>query len=91
MILARVEGNAVSTICHPSLKGWRLLVCQPVNDLGDPQSDMLLAVDTHGAGLGQTVMLSSDGINTRKVVGDDRSPLRYTVQAVIDDPKEALA
>lgn len=84
MVLARVEGNVTTTVCHPSLRGWRLLICQPISDTGQASGDPILAVDTHGAGHGQTVMLSSDGLNTRSVVGDDHSPLRYTVQAVID-------
>ena len=31
MRLARVEGNIVATRKHPSLDGWRLVVCQPIN------------------------------------------------------------
>lgn len=91
MNLARVEGNIVSTVCHSSLKGWRLLICQPVDDYGVMSGDPILAVDTLGAGLGQIVMLTSDGMNTRKVVGDDHSPLRYTVLAIVDEPVEAEA
>ena len=30
MRLARVEGNVVATRKHPSLEGWRLVVCQPI-------------------------------------------------------------
>lgn len=90
MNLARVEGNVTSTVCHPSLKGWRLLICQPVDDFGEIHGDPILSVDTLGAGMGQVVMLTSDGMNTRKVVGDDHSPLRYTVLAIVDDPKETL-
>ncbi len=90
MLLARVEGNIVTTVCHPSLKGWCLLLCQPVTDSGELQGDPIVAVDTHGAGHGQLVALTSDGLNTRNVVSDDRSPLRYTVQAIVDEcEKEA--
>lgn len=88
MNLARVEGNVVSTVCHPSLRGWRLLICQPVDESGASSGDPILAVDTLGAGMGQLVTLTSDGLNTRNVVGDDHSPLRYTVLAVMDDSKE---
>ena len=35
MRLARVEGNIVATRKHPSLDGWRLVVCQPINLEGE--------------------------------------------------------
>jgi len=35
MRLARVEGNVVATRKHPSLEGWRLVVCQPINLEGE--------------------------------------------------------
>ncbi|MDQ8204638.1 EutN/CcmL family microcompartment protein [Pelagicoccus sp. SDUM812003] len=89
MNLARVDGNVTTTVCHRSLQGWRLLICQPVDGDGVASGDPILAVDTLGAGFGQIVMLTSDGLNTRKVVGDDHSPLRYTVLAIVDDKEEA--
>ena len=91
MLLARVEGNVTTTVCHSSLSGWRLLICQPICDAGALAGDPIIAVDTHGAGIGQSVMLSSDGLNTRAVVGDDHSPLRYTVQAIIDEVEDEEA
>lgn len=91
MNLARVEGSVTTTVCHPSLRGWKLMICQPVDSDGVAAGDPILAVDPLGAGVGQLVTLTSDGLNTRKVVGDDHSPLRYTVQAILDDAKEALA
>ena len=30
MMFARVEGNITATRKHPSLEGWRLLICQPI-------------------------------------------------------------
>ncbi|MGE5072788.1 MAG: EutN/CcmL family microcompartment protein, partial [Anaerolineae bacterium] len=37
MLLARVEGNVVATRKHPSFEGRRLLICQPINALGEPE------------------------------------------------------
>ncbi|MBL4576449.1 MAG: ethanolamine utilization protein EutN, partial [Opitutaceae bacterium] len=34
MQLARIDGNIVSTISHPSLQGWRTVICQPLDSDG---------------------------------------------------------
>lgn len=88
MVLARIEGNIVATVCHGSLRGWRLLICQPIDERGSLAGEPIIAVDTMGAGMGQVVVLTSDGQKTREVVGDERSPLRYTVLGVVDDIAE---
>ena len=38
MLLARVEGNVVATRKHPSFEGWRLVICQPINNAGEPEA-----------------------------------------------------
>jgi microcompartment protein CcmK/EutM len=88
MLLARVEGNVVATRKHPSLEGWRLVICQPVSQAGEPEGVPQVAIDAHGAGLHQRVVISSDGLATRKAVGDDKSPARWMVVGVVDE-KEA--
>jgi microcompartment protein CcmK/EutM len=89
MLLARVEGNVVATRKHPSLQGWRLLICQPINRAGQPQGAPQVAIDPHGAALHQRVIISSDGLAARKLVGDDKSPARWTVIAVVDEGEPA--
>jgi len=85
MLLARVEGNIVATRKHPSLEGWRLVICQPENSTGEPEVVPQIALDRHGAGLHQRVVISSDGMAARKAVGDEKSPARWTVVAIVDD------
>ena len=85
MLLARVEGNIVATRKHPSLEGWRLVICQPENMVGDPEGVPQIAIDPHGAGLHQRVVISSDGMAARKAVGDENSPARWMVVAVVDE------
>jgi microcompartment protein CcmK/EutM len=86
MLLARVEGNVVATRKHPSFAGWRLVICQPINQAGEPEGVPQVAIDPHGAGLHQRVVISSDGLAARKLVGDDKSPARWTVIGVVDEP-----
>ncbi len=85
MLLARVEGNLVATRKHPSLQGWRLVICQPVNANDEPEGVPQVAIDPHGAGMHQRVVISSDGMAARKLVGDEKSPARWTVVAVVDE------
>jgi len=85
MLLARVEGNVVATRKHPSLVGWRLLICQPVNQTGEPEGVPQVAIDAHGAGLHQRVVISSDGSAARSAVGDEKSPVRWMIVGVVDE------
>ena len=84
MLLARVEGNVVATRKHPSFEGWRFVICQPINNAGEPEGAPQVAIDPHGAGLHQRVIISSDGLAARKVVGDKKSPARWMITGIVD-------
>lgn len=85
MLLARVEGNLTATRKHPSLEGWRLVVCQPIGRDGAAEGVPQVAIDGLGAGLHQRVVISSDGAAARKAVGDERSPARWLVVGIVDE------
>jgi ethanolamine utilization protein EutN len=84
MLLGTVIGHATSTIKHPSLAGWKLLVVQPLNAQRTPDADPVIAIDSIGAGAGSTVVLSSDGKAGRELVKDKKSPVRYFVCGLVD-------
>ena len=86
MLLARVEGNVVATRKHPSFEGWRLVICQPIGAAGEPEGVPQIAIDSHGAGMHQRVVISSDGAAARKAVGDPKSPARWIVIGIVDEP-----
>jgi ethanolamine utilization protein EutN len=90
MLLARVEGNVVATRKHPSLEGWRLVICQPISAVGEPEGTPQIAIDPHGAGLHQRVVISSDGAAARKAVGDDKSPARWMITAIVDEKEPGV-
>lgn len=89
MLLARVEGNVVATRKHPSFEGWRLVICQPIGRDGQPEGVPQIAIDAHGAGLHQRVIISSDGLASRKAVGDDQSPARWMIVGLVDEQEKA--
>ena len=90
MLLARVEGNVVATRKHPSFDGWRLVICQPIGQAGDPEGVPQIAIDAHGAGMHQRVLISSDGAASRKAVGDEKSPVRWMVVGVVDEKEPGV-
>jgi microcompartment protein CcmK/EutM len=91
MILARVDGVIVSTICHPSMVGCRSVICQPLDFTGRPEGAPVLALDPLSAGRHQRVMISTDGSKTRDHVGDPKSPLRNLILAIIDEDETETA
>jgi ethanolamine utilization protein EutN len=80
-----VVGTATSTVKHPSMQGWKLLVVQFYGvDGRTPDGDPVLAVDALGAGKGQRVILSSDGKATRELLASDTTPVRWSVIGIED-------
>ncbi len=89
MQLARIDGTVTATVCHPSMRGCRTVICQPLDADGRDDGPPVLAVDPHGAGLHQRVFFTTDGSATREFVRDPHSPLRNFVLAVVDAPTGA--
>ena len=75
----------MATIKHPSLDGWKLTICQPIGVSGAPEGVPQIAIDRHGAAMHQRVMISSDGLATRKLVGNDKSPARWVLIGILDE------
>ena len=84
MLMCRVEGSAISTIRHPSLKGWRLLICQPLNEAGEKTDLPILCLDNLGAGKHQVIIVTSDGKSVREKMGCPSTPARYMSIAILD-------
>jgi microcompartment protein CcmK/EutM len=55
MQLGRVIGNVVATAKDPSLQGKKLLLVQPVDGEGRDKGRVFVAVDSVGAGAGETI------------------------------------
>jgi len=88
MKLAEIKGYVTSTVKHCSFDGWRLLIAQPVDDTGTPDGAPQVVIDRFGAALHQRVILTSDGSEARQLVGDERSPARWSVLGIVDPEKE---
>ena len=88
--IARVEGNVTATRKHPSFEGWRLVICQPIGQSGEAEGSPQIAIDAHGAGMHQRVVISSDGSEARKAVGDPKSPARWLVVGIVDEKEPGV-
>ena len=85
MIIGNVIGQATSTMKHPTLRGWKLLVVLPLSSDGRrPDGDPVLAIDRLGAGAGDRVMISSDGKFTAEQIGKQATPVRWSVIGIVD-------
>jgi len=85
MNLALVIGHATATIKHPTLKGWKLIVVQPLDARGKPDGDPQLALDRMGAIRRGRVMITSDGAAVREMVGSKNTPARWAVIGLVDE------
>ncbi len=83
MQLGRVIGTATSTIKHPSFQGERLLVVQLETQSGGPDGEPVLAFDRLGAGRGDTVLLTNDGLALQEQIGRT-TPGRWSVMGLPD-------
>ena len=84
MKLARVAGTVVSTIHSGFFDGHKLLLCDLLDERQRPQGSYLIAVDTVGAGEGETVLLLDEGNSARQVVGVNDAPVRTVIVGIVD-------
>lgn len=84
MILGRVCGSIYSTINHNFYNNQRLLVVDRIKMDGTLTGKYLIAVDTVGAGSGETVLVLDEGGSARQVVNDQSAPIRSVIVGVVD-------
>ncbi len=85
MILARVAGRITSTIHHRDMARRTLLLCRAVDPEGRPTGGYVIAIDTVGAGAGETVLVLDEGNGARQVLGVPGMPVRSVVVGIVDD------
>ena len=56
MQLANIIGNATATVKHPTLKGQKLLIAQPLGASGSADGDPVLMIDHLGCGIGDQII-----------------------------------
>jgi ethanolamine utilization protein EutN len=85
MQLARIIGRAISTVKHASFNGATLHVVQPLlHDRKTADGDPQIVIDMVSAGVGDLVMITSDGRLLRERLGSSTTPGRWSTVAIID-------
>ena len=82
---AKVIGSITATVKHSSMQGAKMLLVQPQLVEGQADGDPLIAVDGVGAGMGETVLITSDGRHSRKILQTDATPVRWTIIGIVDE------
>ena len=84
MRLGRVAGTVVATVSAPVFEGRRMLLCDLLDEAGEPTGGYTLAVDAVGAGAGERVLIVDEGNSARQVVGWKNAPIRAVVVGIVD-------
>jgi microcompartment protein CcmK/EutM len=84
MLIARVIGELVATHKHISHEGRKLLLVQPLNLDGTDRGDAVVAMDAVDAGVGDKVLLATEGFSAMTSVGRPNSPIDMSVIGFID-------
>lgn len=88
MKLGRVVGTVVSTINAPDFDDRTLLLCDLLDPAGQPAGGYVIAVDTVGAGAGETVLILDEGNSARQVLSAPGAPIRTLVVGIVDEVLE---
>lgn len=87
MFIGKVVGNVWATRKHRQLKNCKLLLVKPVS-AHDPDEfigDTTLAIDGGvDAGPGNIVLVLDEGGSARKVLNNEKAPVRTVICGVID-------
>lgn len=84
MFIARVIGDVVSTIEHPTLRDRKMLVVERLTERCEPTGDSQLAVDSVDAGVGDIVLVLDEGGSAGLVTELDNPPIRTVIVGVVD-------
>ena len=83
MLIAKVEGTAVSTVKHDSLANQRLLLVTPADPAGKPTGQPIVAVDLVGAGEGELIFIAQ-GSTARIAAGSEGNAADAAVVGIVD-------
>ena len=84
MKIGRVVGTVVATVSAPVFNARTMLVCDILSPSLETTGGYTLAVDSVGAGVGETVLILDEGNSARQIVGAKDAPIRAIVVGIVD-------
>jgi ethanolamine utilization protein EutN len=84
MLIGRVIGEVWATQKQASHEGRKILYVQPLNLDGSDRGDPLLALDAVDAGVGERVLVTTEGWSAMTAVDRPNSPVDMAIVGIID-------
>ncbi|NOX66182.1 MAG: EutN/CcmL family microcompartment protein [Chlorobi bacterium] len=83
MLLGKVIGSVWATRKYESIKGYKILLVQPLNSDNEKLGDPIMALDTVGAGPGETIfyITASEAVIPLDV---DMAPVDASIVGIVD-------
>ncbi len=74
-----------ATVKHPAYAGHAMFVVQPVDEHGKDAGPSFVAVDHAQAGIGDTVLVLTEGNGVRQILQQgDQVPIRSLIVGIVD-------
>lgn len=83
MYLGKVVGTVVSTSKNEGLTGSKLLLIKRLTEKLEPTGNTDIAVDSVGAGVGETVIVAG-GSSARRIFDNPNSPIDLAIVGIVD-------
>jgi ethanolamine utilization protein EutN len=84
MQIGKVVGTVVATQKNRKLEGAKLLLVQPLALDGQPRGVALLAIDSVGAGVGETVLVVIEGKAAGDALGRKAAAVDAAIIGIVD-------
>jgi len=84
MLIGRIIGDIVATQKTPSHSGCKILVVQPLALDSSDRGDTVLALDAVDAGVGDRVLVVTEGWSAMSAVEREHAPIDMAVVGVVD-------
>jgi ethanolamine utilization protein EutN len=84
MQICKVVGTVVSTQKNRKLDGAKLLLVQPLTLDGQPRGVAILAIDSVGAGIGETVLVVIEGKAAGEALGRKAAAVDAAIIGIVD-------
>jgi ethanolamine utilization protein EutN len=79
-----------AAVKHPAYAGRSLFVVQPIDDQGKDTGNSFVAIDNAQAGIGDTVIVLTEGNGVRQILGmGDIVPIRSMIVGIVDHVETA--
>ncbi len=85
MLIGRVIGEVWATQKVPAHEGRKALLVQPLNLDGSDRGEPVVALDAVDAGVGELVLIVTEGFSAMTAVERTEAPIDMAVVGVIDE------